>query len=184
VYAYLRRASPPGPRSPQRSGQILRPYTSYVIQRWREGCTDSMQLWRELRAQGYAYSSRTVSRFVTRLRRASEAGWAPETQASPYTRPQGPSARAVSFTWVCPAVKRTPDAQLYVDQLTTQITFQTASKTVFCSGAPPSRHTARQNTRVGDGAQRDIHRPPCAARCARSHSLKRVRNTTVHSDSI
>jgi transposase len=59
-----------------------------------------------------------VSRFVTRLRRASEAGWAPETQTSPYTRPQGPSARAISFTWVCPAVKRTPDAQLYVDQLT------------------------------------------------------------------
>jgi transposase len=76
-----------------------------------------MQLWRELRAQGYTYSSRTVSRFITRLRRASEAGWAPETQASPYTRPQGPSARAVSFTWMCPTAKRSSDAQLYVDQL-------------------------------------------------------------------
>lgn len=76
-----------------------------------------MQLWRERRAQGYAYSSRTVSRFVTRLRRASEAGWAPETQTSPYTRPPGPSARAVSFTWVCPEAKRSPDAQLYLDQL-------------------------------------------------------------------
>jgi transposase len=74
VYAYLRRTGPPSPRSPQRSGQVLQPYTSYVIQRWREGCTDSMQLWRELRALGYTYSSRTVSRFVTRLRRASEAG--------------------------------------------------------------------------------------------------------------
>jgi hypothetical protein len=52
----------------------MRPYIAYVIQRWREGCTDSMQLWRELRALGYTYSSRTVSRFVTRLRRASEAG--------------------------------------------------------------------------------------------------------------
>ena len=55
--------------------------------------------------------------YATRLRRASEAGWAPETQTSPYTRPQGPSARAVSFTWVCPEAKRAPDAQLYVDQL-------------------------------------------------------------------
>jgi len=90
---------------------------SYVIQRWREGCTDSMQLWRELRALGYSQSARTVSRFITRLRRASEAGWAPETQTSPYTRPQGPSARAVSFTWVCPEAKRSQDAQLYVDQL-------------------------------------------------------------------
>jgi transposase len=96
----------------------MRPYMAYVIQRWREGCTDSMQLWRELRALGYPYSSRTVSRFVTRLRRASEAGWAPETQTSPYTRPQGPSARAVSFTWVCPAAKRSQDAQLYIDELT------------------------------------------------------------------
>jgi transposase len=117
VYAYLRRTRPPSPRSPQRSGQVLRPYMAYVIQRWREGCTDSMQLWRELRALGYSHSARTVSRFITRLRRASEAGWAPETQTSPYTRPQGPSARAVSFTWVCPEAKRSQDAQLYVDQL-------------------------------------------------------------------
>ena len=118
VYAYLRRTRPPSPRSPQRSGQVLRPYMPYLIRRWREGCTDSMQLWRELRALGYGYSSRTVSRFLTRLRRASAAGWAPETQTSPYTRPQGPSARAVSFTWVCPEAKRSQDAQLYVEQLT------------------------------------------------------------------
>jgi transposase len=77
-----------------------------------------MQLWREMRAQGYAHSARTVSRFLTQLRRASEAGWAPETQTSPYTRPQGPSPRAVSFTWVCPEAKRAQDAQMSVDQLT------------------------------------------------------------------
>jgi transposase len=118
VYAYLRRAIPPSRRSPQRAGQVLRPYMVYLLQRWREGCTDSMQLWRELRARGYAHSARTVSRFLTRLRRASEAGWAPETQTSAYTRPQGPSARAISFTWMCPAAKRSQDAQIYVDQLT------------------------------------------------------------------
>ena len=117
VYAYLRRTRPPSPRSPQRSGQVLRPYMAYLVQRWRQGCTDSMQLWREMRALGYAYSARTVSRFITRLRRASAAGWAPETLTSPYTRPQGPSARAVSFAWVCPDAKRSQDAQLYVDQL-------------------------------------------------------------------
>ena len=117
VYAYLRRATPPAPRSPQRSGQVLRPYMPYLIRRWREGITDSMQLWREIQAQGYAHSARTVGRFITRLRRAAEAGQAPETQTSPYTRPQGPSARAVSFTWVCPEAKRSPDAQTYVDQL-------------------------------------------------------------------
>jgi transposase len=118
VYAYLRRAVPPAPRSPQRSGQVLRPYLPYLIRRWRGGITDSMQFWRDIETQGYAHSARTVCRFITRLRRAAEAGQAPETQASPYTRPQGPSARAVSFTWVCPEAKRSPDAQTYVDQLT------------------------------------------------------------------
>jgi transposase len=118
VYAYLRRAAPPAPRSPQRSGQVLRPYRPYLIRRWREGITDSMQLWREIQAQGYAHSARTVCRFITSLRRAAEAGQAPEAQTSPYTRPQGPSARAVSFTWVCPEAKRSPDAQTYIDQLT------------------------------------------------------------------
>jgi transposase len=44
-------------------------------------------------------------------------GQAPEPQGSPYTRPQGPSARAVSFTIVCPAAKRSREAQTYVDQL-------------------------------------------------------------------
>jgi hypothetical protein len=44
----------------------------YLRRRWREGCTDSMQLWREIQTQGYGHSTWTVSRFVTRLRRAAE----------------------------------------------------------------------------------------------------------------
>jgi transposase len=103
VYAYLRRATPPAPRSPQRSGQVLRPYMPYLIRRWREGITHSMQLWREIQSQGYAHSARTVCRFITRLRRAAEAGQVPEAQTPPYTRPQGSSARAVSFAIVCPS---------------------------------------------------------------------------------
>jgi transposase len=117
VYAYLRRDTPPAPRSPQRSGQVLRPYMPYLIRRWREGISDSRQLWREIQAQGYAHSARTVCRFLTRLRRAAEAGQAPEAQTSPYTRLQGPSARAVPFAIVCPTAKRSLEAQTYVDQL-------------------------------------------------------------------
>jgi transposase len=60
VYAYLRRDTPPPPRSPQWAGQVLTPYMPYLLRRWREGCTDSMQLWREIQAQGYGYSARTV----------------------------------------------------------------------------------------------------------------------------
>ena len=119
VYAYLRRESPPGPKRPQwrPSARVLTPYLPYLIRRWRETQADSMQLWHEIQALGYTHSARTVCRFITQLRRASEAGQAPEIQRSPYTRPQGPSARAVSFTLVCPAANRPQDAQIYVDKL-------------------------------------------------------------------
>jgi transposase len=117
VYAYLRQGTPPAPRSPQRSGQVLRPSLPDLIRRWREGVTDSMQLWREIQAQGYTHSARTVCRFITRLRRATEVGQAPEPQASPDTRPQGPSARAVSCAWVCPDAKRSSEARMYLEHL-------------------------------------------------------------------
>jgi transposase len=119
VYAHLRRDTPPGPRRLQRrpSARVLTPYIPYLIRRWRETQADSVQLWRELQALGYTHSARTVCRFITRLRRAADAGHQPESQGSPYTRPQGPSARAVSFAMVCPAAKRSTEVQTYLDQL-------------------------------------------------------------------
>jgi transposase len=118
VYAYLRRNHPPDPKRSQwrPSARVLTPFVPYLIRRWRESGADSMPLWREIQALGYPHSARTVCRFITALRRASEAGQTPEAQASPYTRPQGPSARAVSFAMVCPAAKRPHDAQMYLDQ--------------------------------------------------------------------
>ena len=119
VYAYLRRDTPPGPRRLQRppSARVLTPYVPYLIRRWRESGADSRQLWREIQTLGYTHSARTVCCFLTRLRRAADAGHPPESQRSPYTRPQGPSARAVSFVMVCPAAKRSREAQTYLDQL-------------------------------------------------------------------
>jgi transposase len=119
VYAYLRRDTPPGPRRLQRrpSARVLTPYIPYLIRRWRETQADSVQLWREIQALGYTHSARTVCRFITQLRRAADAGYQPECQGSPYTRPQGPSARAVSFAMACPAAQRSPEAQTYIDQL-------------------------------------------------------------------
>jgi transposase len=119
VYAYLRRDTPPGPRRLQRppSARVLTPYLPYLIRRWRESGADSRQLWREIQVLGYTHSARTVGRLITRLRRAADAGEPPESQRSPYTRSQGPSARAVSFVMVCQAAKRARAAQLYLDQL-------------------------------------------------------------------
>jgi hypothetical protein len=100
VYAYLRRETPPGPRRFQwrPSARVLAPDLPYLLRRWRETQAESTPLWRELQALGYTHSARTVCRFITRLRRATDAGHAPEPEGSPYTRPQGPSARA----FVCP----------------------------------------------------------------------------------
>jgi transposase len=119
VYAYLCRAMPPGPRRLQRppSARVLTPYLSYLIRRWRESGADSRQLYREIQTRGYTHSARTVGRFITRLRQAADAGHPPESQGSPYTRPQEPSARAVSFAMVCPAAKRSREAQTYLGQL-------------------------------------------------------------------
>jgi Helix-turn-helix domain of resolvase len=121
LYAYLRRETPPGPKRPQwrSSAQVLTPYIPYLIRRWHErgAHTDSVQLWREIQALGYTHSTRTVCRFITQLRRAADVGLPPESQGSPYTRPQGPSARAVSFTMICRAAKQSRDAQTYLDQL-------------------------------------------------------------------
>jgi transposase len=119
VYAYLRRDTPPSPKRPQwrPSAQVLTPYIPYLIRRWLESGANSVQLWREIQALGYTHSARTVCRFITRLRRAGEAGGAPELERSPYTRPRGPSARAVSFAMICPAAQRSPEAQTYIDQL-------------------------------------------------------------------
>jgi transposase len=119
VYAYLRRDTPPGPRRLQRppSARVLTPYLPYLMRRWRESGADSRQLWREIQAQGYRHSARTVCRFITQLRRTADAGHPPESQGSPYTRPQGPSARAVSFAMVSPVAKRSRKTQVYLDQL-------------------------------------------------------------------
>jgi hypothetical protein len=87
----------PAPRSPRRSGQVLRPYLPSLIRRWREGIADSMRLWREIQAQGDTHSARTGCRLMTRLRRAADAGQVPEAQ-SPVSRPAPRRCRPVVTT--------------------------------------------------------------------------------------
>jgi AcrR family transcriptional regulator len=86
VYAHLRRGTLPELKTAtvRPSSRVLAPYIPYLIERWRQsgGRVDGMQLWREIQAQGYRHSARTVTRFVTELRRASEAGRPPEVEQS------------------------------------------------------------------------------------------------------
>ena len=43
-------------------------YAPYVLRRWREGCHNGLQLWREIQAQGYRHSARMVYQFLHTLR--------------------------------------------------------------------------------------------------------------------
>ncbi len=71
VYKYLRMTEPPVVRQPVvRAAQVLDAYRPYLLQRWSAGCRNAQQLWREIHAQGYQYSARTVNRYLTELRRA------------------------------------------------------------------------------------------------------------------
>jgi transposase len=119
VYAQLRRGAPPAPktRTVQPAEYVLAPYIPYLMQRWREGDANGQQLWREIQAQGYQHSARTVRHFLTSLRRAGTAGRLPAVAPSPYTCPQGPSARAVSFVVVSRPEKRSRLAQCYLEHL-------------------------------------------------------------------
>jgi transposase len=44
------------------------PYASYVLSRWEQGCTNGLQLYREIQEQGYTGTDRQVYRFLVPLR--------------------------------------------------------------------------------------------------------------------
>jgi len=70
AYRYVSMSGPPARRRRrfERRDHALDPYEDYLRRRWSEGCHNGMQLWREIRVQGFAYSSSPVSRFVAHLR--------------------------------------------------------------------------------------------------------------------
>lgn len=51
---------------------IIDPYLDYLEARWRAGCENAQQLWREIKAQGYPGSPRQVTRWA-RARRTKPA---------------------------------------------------------------------------------------------------------------
>lgn len=98
VYVYLRMDHPPERKRPMRNPKerVLAPYEPYLLKRWEEGCRNGLQLWREIKEQGYAYSRASVARFVARLRREGAGG----VTRSRITGGQGPSARRVALLTV------------------------------------------------------------------------------------
>jgi transposase len=51
--------------------ETIRPYTDYLIQRWEAGARVAVQLFEEIKQQGYRGSYKAVTMFVTELKRGT-----------------------------------------------------------------------------------------------------------------
>jgi transposase len=74
VYRYKDLTEPPPRPAYKRRASVLDPYVPYLLARWKEGCHNGKQLYREIREQGYRNSEETCTHFVAQLRRAEALG--------------------------------------------------------------------------------------------------------------
>ncbi len=72
--------------APHSRAGALTPFEPYLRQRWKEGCRNALQLWREVQAHGYRGTHRQVSKWVG-LRREE-----PKRYSDLHKRPPGPSS--------------------------------------------------------------------------------------------
>lgn len=73
--------------SPHRSApRMLQPYEAHLEARWREGCRNARDLWREIRAQGYPGTVKQVHRWAA-SRRDEPAKTTPHVHRSPRPAP-------------------------------------------------------------------------------------------------
>jgi transposase len=73
---------------------MLEPYEPYLRARWKEGCKNGRQLYREIVAHGYPGSRTQVADFVARLRREERSG-KPQSASSATGEPLTPHAAAM-----------------------------------------------------------------------------------------
>jgi transposase len=59
------------------------PYAPYVLSQWELGCTNGLQLWQEIQAQGYQGSAQTIYRYLRALRKKRRVIWKPEVPHAP-----------------------------------------------------------------------------------------------------
>jgi transposase len=78
VRAWLRAGQPPLWHQPARGSRIA-PFEPYLRRRWDGGCRNAAQLWREIRAQGFAGGSSIVRDHLAHWRTTDEPG----TQSPP-----------------------------------------------------------------------------------------------------
>ncbi len=116
VYRYLRQ-DPPERKRRTDFGQhrVITPYEPYLLTRWAEGCHTATVLWREIQAQGFAYSLTNVQRFVAQLRQ--EGPSATGRRRTGLSRPHGPPPRQVASLVLRRPEKRSDEQRAYLSQL-------------------------------------------------------------------
>jgi transposase len=76
---------------------IFDPYAAFVLKRWKEGCRNGSQLYREMKEKGYPGSEQTVHRFLRRLREQLQLV---QTVEAPSTPVQDFSAKEAVWLFV------------------------------------------------------------------------------------
>lgn len=97
VRRYLNATTFPEIARRRKAPSILDPFVPYLAERWQAGCHNGVQLWREIRGQGYAGSRPLISMWVAQQRRLlpSRPQHAPRGQW-PHPLAPPPPARPIS----------------------------------------------------------------------------------------
>lgn len=103
VRTYLRTTPSRKPTARRRRATLIDPFVPYLTTRWMEGCTNSAQLFREIKAQGFGGSTSIMRDWARQLRQRHPSARARRRQVS--------SARSLSWLLVHPAPTLTDDKQ-------------------------------------------------------------------------
>ena len=95
---------------------LVDPFRPYLDRRWREGCRNTRQLWREIMTDGYKGSFATLARWAAPLRSAAPTDNS-EPAAVPPAAPR-PSRRRCAWLLGCERDDLTAAERSYVERLT------------------------------------------------------------------
>lgn len=99
ITRYIAAGAFPERARPRPRPSLLDAYIPYMCERWRAGCDNGMQLWREIAAQGYPGSRALVARWVAQQRGmlSTPSGPAAKRRGHPPAAPRSqPSVRPIS----------------------------------------------------------------------------------------
>lgn len=104
VLRYLASDTPPTYQS-RYVPSMLDPYLPYLKQRIAQGCTNTRQLWQEIREQGYPGSSRQVDKWLRLQRRKLAAGTVSSTNPQPVSNTVWPGPKTSLHLLLTPPEK-------------------------------------------------------------------------------